>query len=331
MAIHVRRREFIFTLGGAAVAWPLTARAQQPATPVIGFLSLGSPETNAHLVAAFRKGLGEIGYIEGRNVTVEFRWANGRNDRLPTLATDLIRRQVAVLVAVGGSVTAQAAKAATATIPIVFAGGGDPVALGLVTSLNHPGGNATGAVLMSTELEAKRLELLREAVPKADAFAMFVNPTSPNAEYGIRIAQEVERATGRKVHILNASSERDIDAAFAGLARLQVGGLLVGSDAFFNTRRDQLVALAAHYRVPAMYDRREFPVDGGLMSYGPLLTETFHQVGLYTGRILKGEKPADLPVMQPTKFELVINLKTAKALGITIPSNVLALADEVIE
>jgi len=326
----IGRREFITLLGGAA-AWPLAARAQQSAMPVIGFLHSGSPETSAHNVLAFRYGLNEAGYVDGRNVTVEFRWANGRNDLLPALVTDLIRRQVAVLVALGGSVTAQAAKAATSTVPIVFGGGGDPVALGLVTSLNHPGGNATGAVLMSTELEGKRLELLREAVPQADAIAMLVNPSIPTAEYAVRIAQDVQRATGHKIHILNASDERDIDAAFADLVQLQVGGLLVGSDAFFALRRDQLVALAARHKVPTMYDRREFAAAGGLMSYGTLLTETFHQVGLYTGRILKGEKPADLPVMQPTKFDLVINLKSARALGLDVPPTLLARADEVIE
>ena len=327
----MKRREFITLLGGAVAAWPLAARAQQPAMPVIGFLNSGSPETSAHYVVAFRRGLNETGYIDGQNVAIEYRWAQGRNDQLRALADDLVRRQIAVLVAVGGSVTSQAARAATATIPIVFAGGGDPVALGLVNSLSRPEGNATGAVLMAAEVGPKRLELLRELVPKATTIAALVNPSSPNADFEIRNAQAAGRAFGAQIYILNASTEHDIDVAFANLVQRRTDALYVGTDAYFARRRAQLVALAARHTVPAIYDRREFVDAGGLISYGTPLTEAYHQVGIYTGRILKGAKPADLPVMQPTKFELVISLKTAKALALEVPATVLARADEVIE
>ena len=330
MASHIERRKFFATLGGAA-AWPLATQAQQPAMPVVGFLNSSSPEASAHYVVPFRRGLNETGYVEGQNVAIEYRWAQGRNDQLRALAEDLIRRQVAVLVAVGGSVTAQAARAATATIPIVFAGGGDPVALGLVNSLSRPDGNATGVVLMATELGPKRLELLRDLVPKATTIAALVNPSSPLAAFEISNAQAAGRTVGAQIHILNASTERDIDVAFADLVQRRTDALYVGGDAYFARQRAQLTALAARHAVPAIYDRREFVDAGGLISYGTPFTEIYHQVGIYTGRILKGAKPADLPVIQPTKFELVINLKTARALGLEVPPSLLARADEVIE
>jgi putative tryptophan/tyrosine transport system substrate-binding protein len=327
--LDVRRREFITLLGGAA-GWPFVARAQQPALPVVGFLNSGSSDTSGHYVAAFERGLNETGYVNGRNFTIDFRWADGRNDRLPALAAELVRRHVAVLVAVGGSVSSQAAKMATSTIPIVFAGSGDPVAQGLATSLNHPGGNATGAVGMGTELGAKRLEFLRELVPGAAVIALLVNPSSPNAEFGIRALQTAAGSMRQEIKVVNARSNQDLDAVFASLEQ-QVGGLLVASDAFFNSRRNQLVGLAARHAVPSIYDRREFVEAGGLISYGSRFTETYRQVGIYTGRILKGESPGDLAIMQPTRFELMINLKTAKALGLTVPHTLLVRSNEVIE
>jgi putative ABC transport system substrate-binding protein len=325
-----RRREFVTLLGGAA-AWPLAARAQQAAMPVIGFLASTSPTAWAPYLTAFKQGLREAGYIEGQNVTIEYRWAEGDYARLPALAADLVRPHVAVLVAVGGSSSAKAAKAASSTIPIVFTTGGDPVGLGLVASLNRPGGNVTGVALLVAEMESKRFGLLRDMVPTATLVAVLLNSRSPVSTTELNDVQEAARAVGQQIHILNASSEQELDAAFASLAKLGVGALLVGSDPFFNSRRSYLVSLAARARVPAIYELREYVVAGGLMSYGTSLVNGYRQVGLYTGRILKGEKPQDLPVVQSTKFEFVINLKTAKALGLEVPLRLQELADEVLE
>jgi putative ABC transport system substrate-binding protein len=325
----VRRREFIALFGGAAV-WPLVVRAQQRVMPEIGYLSSAASAGFAHFVTAFRRGLEEAGYAEGRNVAIEFRWAEGQNDRLPALAADLVGRRVAVIVATGGFQPALAAKAATATIPIVFTGGGDPVKFGLVGSLARPDGNATGVINISTELTAKRLGLFRELVPAAAVVAVLLNPTTLNTEQLSEI-QEAARVTGQSIHVVNARSEQEINAVFAGFVQQRVDALFVSGDPFFTSRRGQLVALAAQHAIPASYAFRDFPLAGGLVSYGANLLDVHRQAGVYAGRILKGAKPPELPVLQPTKFELVINLKTAKALGLAVPPSFLARADEVIE
>jgi putative ABC transport system substrate-binding protein len=331
MTVTIGRRELLAALGGAAAAWPRVLRAQQLPMPVIGFLSSASPAAWAPYVTAFQQGLGEAGYVEGQNVTIEYRWAGTDYARLPMLAADLVRRHVAVIVAVGGSAPASAAKAATTTLPIVFSTGGDPVRLGLVASLNRPGGNATGVSVLLAEMEGKRLGLLRDMVPTAHLIAVLLNPRSPVSASELKDIHQAARAVGQQIHILNASSEQDLDAAFASLAQLGAGALLVGSDPFFNSRRGYLVSLAARYAIPAIYEGREHTIAGGLMSYGTRLTEGYHQVGVYAARILNGAKPADLPVFQLTKFEFVINLKTAKALGLDVPLRLQEIADEVIE
>ena len=325
----MRRRNFMMVLAGAA-AYPLLAGAQQKAMPVIGFLSGASPGPAAPYVAAFRQGLSETGYVEGQNVAIEYRWAEGHYDRLPALAADLVGRKVDVIATSGGIPPALAAKNATSTIPIVFVGG-DPIADGLVASLARPGGNLTGMVFMTVELMPKRLELLSELVPQAGVIALLVNPNNPVPEPLMRDVQEAARAKGVQLHILKASTESEIDAAFASLVQLHADGFILGPDPFLNSRREQIITLAARHAVPAIYDFRENAAAGGLISYGPSLTGTWRQVGIYAGRILKGAKPADLPVQQPTTFELVVNLKTAKALGLTVPPSMLARADEVIE
>jgi putative ABC transport system substrate-binding protein len=326
----MRRREFVTVLGGVAVAWPLAARAQQKAMPVIGYLGSSSPNPNSPNLAALRQGLSETGYVEGQNLAIEYRWAEGRYDRLPAMAADFVGRKVDVIVA-PSSPAALAAKNATSTIPIVFYSGGDPVADGLIPSLARPGSNLTGVSGLVADLHSKRLELLSDLSPQAKVIALLVNPTNAGAERVMRIVQEAARAKGVQLPILKASTEAEIDAAFASLVQLQAGALVVGSEPFLNSRREQLVALASRHAVPAIYQGREFAVAGGLISYGPRVTAAFHQAGTYTARILKGEKPADLAVQQPTRFELVINLKTAKALGLTVPVPLLARADEVIE
>jgi putative tryptophan/tyrosine transport system substrate-binding protein len=323
------RRAFITLLGGAAAAWPLAARAQQPAMPVIGFLNTRAPGEDAHVLAAFRQGLTETGYVEGRNVTIEYRWAEGHNDRLPALAADLVRQKVTVIVA--NSQATAAAKAATTTIPIVFATGADPVQIGFVASLNRPGGNLTGVASLDAELGQKRLELLHELLPRAGIIAALVNPTFPGSDIVSRDLQAAASTLGLQIHILYATTERDINTAFATLLQLRAEALVIGNDPFFNSRSDQLATLALRYAVPTIYQFRQFAAAGGLLSYGTSITEVYRLVGVYAGRVLKGEKPADLPVQRLVKVELIINLKTARTLGLTIPLPLLGRADEVIE
>jgi putative tryptophan/tyrosine transport system substrate-binding protein len=326
----MRRREFIAGLGSAA-AWPLTARAQQTTMPVIGFLNAASPGPLRQQIAAFHDGLKVSGYVEGQNVTVEYRWAEGQYDRLSALAADLVRRGVSVIVSGGGAPAVLAAKVATTTIPIVFSAGADPVGLGLVASLNRPSGNVTGTFQFTSGLEAKRLGLLHELVPKAATIAVLVNPNFTDAEDQLRDVQEAAVRLGVQLVIVRANTEADFNPAFSTLVQQRAGALLVCSSPFFNGRREQLVVLAARHGMPAIYEWRDFAAAGGLMSYGTGLADAYRQVGVYAGRILKGEKPADLPVVQSTRFEFVINLSTAKALDITIPETLLATADEVIQ
>jgi len=330
MASYIQRRKFLATLSGAAAAWPLAARAQQAAMPVVGFLNSETPTGWAPNVAAFRKGLSETGFVEGRNVAIEYRWGEGHTDRLPALAADLVRRQVAVIAAAGAS-SSLAAKAATTTIPIVFSAGIDPVAAGLVASLSRPTGNVTGVTNLGVELLQKQVEMLHEVVPTATTVVGLVNPTFPGSEAQARDLQAAARKLGLELHVVYASSERDLDTAFETMVRLGAAALVIGVDPFFYSRRDQIAALAIRHAMPAVFYIRELVAAGVLMSYGPSVTDGYRQVGIYAGRILKGEKPADLPVVQPTKFELVINLKTAKALGLDVPLFLQQRADEVIE
>jgi putative tryptophan/tyrosine transport system substrate-binding protein len=326
---NMGRREFITLLGGAAAAWPLAARAQQAVMPVIGFLNTRAPSEDPHLPVAFRQGLSEAGYFEGRNVMIEYRWAEGHNDRLPALAADLVGRRVTVIAA--NSQATVAAKAATTTIPIVFITGADPVQIGFVASLNRPGGNLTGVTSLDTHLGRKRLQLLHELLPTARSMAALVNPTFPGSDFQTRDLQAAASTLGLQLHILHASTERDINTAFANLAQLQASGLVIGNDPFFTSWSKQIAALALRYAMPTIYEFPAFAAAGGLMSYGGRITELYRLLGVYTGRILKGEKPADLPVEQATKVELIINLKTARTFGLTIPLPLIGRADEVIE
>jgi putative tryptophan/tyrosine transport system substrate-binding protein len=332
--LDARRRKFVAFLGGAAVAplaWPLAARAQQAAMPVIGFLNSSSPDADGDRIRAYRRGLSEAGYVEGRNVTIEYLWADDHNDRLSSMAVDLVRQRVNVIVT-GGTPATLAAKAATATIPIVFVLSTDPVEAGLVASLNRPGGNLTGVTGLNVELAPKKLELLHELLPSATILGLLVNPTNAiAAESEARTVQAAARTLGLQLHVLRASTERDFDSAFASLAQLRAGALVIGSDLFFTSRSEQLAALTVRHAVPSIYQFREFAAAGGLMSYGGSITDWGHQAGIHTGRILAGAKPADLPVQQATKVELFINLKTAKALGLTVPPTLLVTANEVIE
>ena len=327
----MQRREFITLLGVAAAGWPLSPRAQQPAKPVIGWLGVASPDTAPRQVEAFREGLAETGFVEGGNLNIEYRWAEGRYDRLQALADDLVRRQVNVIAATFGDVGIEAAKAATTTIPIVFTTGSDPVRLGLVESLNRPGGNLTGVSFFTVGLMSKRLGLLRDLVLAGGSFGVLVNPESPETAPQVEDLQEAVRKLGQKLVFVNARTASEIDAAFATFAQARIKALLVAADPFFTSRREQIVALAARHAIPASYGRREFVSIGGLMGYGTSFIDAYHQAGVYTGRILKGEKPGDLPVLQPTKFEFVINLKTAKILGLDVPLHLQQIADEVIE
>jgi putative ABC transport system substrate-binding protein len=327
----LKRREFLGVLGGAAVAWPLAVRAQQPGMPVIGFLNSSSPDADGDRMRAYRRGLSETGYVEGRNVTIEYRWADGQNDRLPSLAADLVHRGVNVIVT-GGTPATLAAKAATTTIPIVFILSTDPVQAGLIASLNRPGANLTGVTGLNVELASKKLELLHELLPAVTIIALLVNPTNAiAAKNESRAVQAAAQTLGLQLHILHASTERDFDSVFASLIQLRAGAFVIGSDLFFTSRSEQLAALTVRHAVPSIYQFREFAVAGGLMSYGGSITDWGYQGGIQTGRILAGAKPADIPVQQATKVELFINLKTAKALGLTVPPSVLARADEVIE
>ena len=326
----MRRRDFLSVLSGAVVVWPLAGRAQQLTMPVIGFLNSGSPGPYRHLVAGFQQGLKESGYVEGQNVAIEYRWAEGQYDRLSGMAAELIRRRVNVIAAMT-TPAALAAEAAATTIPIVFDTAGDPVRLGLVVSLNRPGRNITGITQLGSELVAKRLGLLRDLIPTATIVGLLVNPTDPRSKTQTKDMQEAARGLGLQIHVLNASTEGEINSAFAKLAELRAGALIVGTGELFNSRPEQLVRLAAGQALPAIYQAREFAAAGGLVSYGASRTDAYRQAGIYTGRVLKGEKPADLPVVQSIKFELVLNLKTAKALGLTVPSSLISIVDEVIE
>ena len=326
----IGRRKFLAALGGAAAAWPLAARAQQPPMPVIGFMSARSPEDSAHLVAAFRNGLAEGGYIEGQNVIIEFRWARGQYDLLPAMAAELVNRRVAVLTTAGGEPSAFAAKRATSTIPIVFGLGGDPVSSGLV-DFKRPGANMTGVTLLTALMEPKRLGLLRELVPGVPLVGVLVNPSFPPAARQLQEIEEAARTINQPIVVAKASTDEDLDAAFAALTNERPGALLVASDPYFDVRRERIIGFAERQRLPAIYQFREYAVAGGLLSYGVSITDAYRQYGVYTARILKGAKPSELPVLQPTKFETVINLKTARALGIKISDNLLSLADEVIE
>jgi len=328
----VKRRAFITLLGGAAVAWPLAARGQQVAMPVVGFLHPASPvEPYVSIRARFLEGLQETGYVAGQNVMIEYRWAEGRYDRLPQLAADVVRRQVAVLLVGGGPAAILAARSATSTIPIVFVTGDDPLRHGVVANLSRPGGNVTGVSFFTTAVVSKRVELLRDLLPNASSIVYLVNPANPEAEPETKDVSAAARALGFELHVLNASSEREIDAAFATLIQLRPGALLTGSDPFLFSRGSQIAALSIRHAVPAIFVSRENAVAGGLASYGTSIPDAYRQAGVYVGRILKGAKPADLPVVEPTKFELVLNLNTARVLGIAIPPKLLALADEVIE
>jgi putative ABC transport system substrate-binding protein len=330
MASHIERRKFLATLGGAAAAWPLAARAQQAAIPVVGFLHAGTPSAFASLVIAFREGLDTAGYVEGRSVTVEYRWAENHYERLPALLTDLMGRRVAVIAALGDG-PAATAKAGTSAIPVVVMAASDPVEAGLVGSLNRPGGNITGISMFTSDLMAKRIELLTELVPKATTIGLLVNPTGRRAGADTNEAQAAARALGQQIEVLNAGSADEIDAAFITLVQRRMGALVTGTDVLFTTQYEQIAALASRYGVPTIFPWREFVTVGGLASYGITHAEPYRQVGRYVGRILKGEKPGDLPVQQPTKFELVVNIRTAKTLGLEVPPSILARADEVIE
>lgn len=327
----MKRRLFISLLGGTAAAWPLVARAQRPAIPVIGFLNTGSADAYSDRLSAFREGLSEQGFVDGQTVTVEYRWGLGQYDRLGELAAELVRWPVSVLVATGGEPAALAAKAATSTIPIVFAIGGDPVKLGLVASYNRPGGNVTGANILAATLEAKRLGLLHELVPQASAFGILLNPNYQLYDSQLNDVKEAARSIGLQLHVFNANTDPEIEAAFESMAQQHITALAVAAAPFFDTRREKLVSSSARYRIPTVYQFREFAAAGGLMSYGVSIRHIYRQIGAYTGRILKGERPSDLPVVQPTTFELLFNLKTAKTLGLEIPGTLLARADEVFE
>lgn len=326
----MRRRQFIVLIGAAAV-WPTLAPAQQPTVPVIGFMSGRSPDDSKQLLAAFQHGLGETGFVEGKNVTLEYRWALGQQDRLPALVAGLVKRPVTVIAALGGDTSAAAAKQATSTIPIVFGIGGDPVQAGLVDSLGRPGRNATGFTLLTRGLEPKRLGLLRDLLPNAGVIAVILNPKSSAAADQLAALEKAAQATSQQLSIFNVSNDTELNAGLASIQQQRVSGLLVAADPFFDTRRDRIILFAAQNKLPAMYQFREYAVAGGLISYGPSITDSYRQAGNYVGQVLKGAKPTDLPVLQPTKFELVINLKTAKALGITIPAGLISFADEVIE
>jgi putative ABC transport system substrate-binding protein len=326
----MKRRDFIALLSGAAVAWPFSARSQQPATPVVGFLNIASPGPFSHVVVAFRQGLYDEGFADGKNVKIEYRWAENQLERLPALAAELAVDQVAVIIAGGTNAPGLAAKAVTTTIPIVFVSGADPLKSGLIASLNRPGSNITGVSLITSMLGVKRFELLRELVPGAIVIAFLVNPNDPNTESDITDIEEAAKIVGQRVIIVKAGAEHEFEAAFASVKQ-QAAALLVQADTFFNNNRTQLAALAARYAIPAIYSLREYPVAGGLISYGTSITSAYRQAGIYAGKILKGAKPFDLPVVQPTRFELVINLSAAKALGLTLPPSLLAHADEVIE